>query len=50
MEKNEFLERLKSRIIEGRTNKSIGDWVCENTTFGNGKHFSFTRHKFQKDI
>ena len=50
MEKNEFLERLRSRIIEGRTNKSIGDWVCENTTFGNGKHFSFTRHKFQKDI
>ena len=50
MEKNEFLERLKSRIIEGRTNKSIGDWVCENTTFGNGKHFSFTRYKFQKDI
>ena len=50
MEKNEFLERLRSRIIEGRTNKSIGDWVCENTSFGNGKRFSFIRHKFQKDI
>lgn len=47
---NEFLEKLKAKIVEGRTKKSIGDWVCENTTFGNGKHFSFYRHRFQHDI
>ena len=48
MEKNEFLERLRSRIIEGRTNKSIGDWVCENTSFGNGKRFSSLDISFKK--
>lgn len=47
---NEYLERLKKRIIEGRTVKSVGDWVCENTTLANGKRFNFQRHRFQEDI
>ena len=50
MESNEFIERLKRRIADGRTIKSVGDWVCENTTLPNGKNFSFTRHKFQEAI
>lgn len=50
MEKNEFLERLKSRIINSRTNETVAEWVCNNTTFGNGKHFSLYRHRFQEAI
>lgn len=50
MEKNEFLERLKNRIINSRTNETVAEWVCNNTTFGNGKHFSLYRHRFQEEI
>lgn len=50
MEHNEFLERLKKRIISSRTNETVAEWVCNNTTFGNGKHFSLYRHRFQEDI
>ena len=50
MEQNQFLERLKSRIISSRTNETVAEWVCNNTTFGNGKHFSLYRHRFQEAI
>lgn len=50
MEKNEFLERLKNRIIDSRNNETVAEWVCNNTTFGNGKHFSLYRHRFQEAI
>lgn len=50
MEQNQFLERLKNRIISSRTNETVAEWVCNNTTFGNGKHFSLYRHRFQEAI
>lgn len=50
MEQNQFLERLKNRIINSRTNETVAEWVCNNTTFGNGKHFSLYRHRFQEAI
>lgn len=51
MEKsNEFLERLKSRIKSSRSNETVAEWVCNNTTFGSGNRFSLYRHRFQEEI
>lgn len=50
MENNEFLDRLKKRIIEDRTKQSTADWVSKNTTLSQGVPFSFKNHKFQEDI
>lgn len=49
MEKNQFLERLKNRIISSRTNETVAEWVCNNTTL-KGRPFSLHRHKFQEAI
>lgn len=49
MEKNQFLERLKNRIISSRTNETVAEWVCNNTTL-KGKPFSLYRHRFQEAI
>ena len=46
---NEFLERLKSRIKSSRSNETVVEWVCNNTTL-KGKPFSLKRHKFQEAI
>lgn len=49
MEHNEFIERLKNRIINSRTNETVAEWVCNNTTL-KGKPFSLYRHRFQEAI
>lgn len=46
---NEFLERLKARINEDRSNQKVSDWICSNTTL-KGNPFSFKNHEFQIDI
>lgn len=50
MAKNEFLERLQNRIKSSRNNETVAQWVCNNTTLGNGRHFSLYRHRFQEEI
>lgn len=47
---NEFLERLRKRIKEGRLEETPSDWICRNTTLSQGRYFSFRNHKFQIDI
>lgn len=49
MERNEFLERLKNRIVASRSTETIAEWVCNNTTL-KGKPFTLYRHRFQEDI
>lgn len=47
---NEFLERLQKRIVASRSSETVAEWVCNNTTLGNGASFSLYRHRFQEAI
>lgn len=46
---NPYLQALAEKLVEQRSDTSMADWVCNNTTIG-GKPFSFKGYEFQREI
>lgn len=45
----QFLDTCSNRYSVDRTDMTLGQWICENTTL-RGKPFSFDRYPFQEEI